>query len=164
MSGDQCRIITVVECRIVFSKYLSFAYFGEPIVVAFIIFYFAPFPPPLFLRPSNISENTEWSALWLITSHLRKMVPLPTYQTSVAINFGDQIDAARASNVPEIPFGANVTASPPVHVPEADANDISLVPVSRRAPSTAQECNNSCVSPLITQITLLSCPISSTPI
>ena len=38
-----------------------------------------PSPPPMFPRPSNISENPEWSSLWLIQPPLREMVPLPTY-------------------------------------------------------------------------------------
>ena len=70
-----------------------------------------PLPTPLFSRPSNISENPEWSPLWLATPPLRKMIPLPTYQVPATINFGANIDDARAINDPEIAYfsGSSMT-------------------------------------------------------
>ena len=88
------------------------------------------------------------------------MVPLPTYQVPISTNFGYFIDAARATNKPEISFGANVTTSQPVHVPEAGANDISLVSVSRLESSTIQEPDNSVVLALDTQTIFVSRPTS----
>ena len=58
------------------------------------------------------------------------MVPLPTYQVSVTLNSGDNVDDAQAINDPEIAFGANVAVLQPVHDPKDDAIDMSLVPVS----------------------------------
>ena len=61
-----------------------------------------PPPPPMFPRPSNISENPEWSSLWLVQPPLREMVPLPTYQTPVvSANSGANVDEAQAINNPE---------------------------------------------------------------
>ena len=47
-----------------------------------------PSPLPMFPRPSNISENPEWSPLWLVLPPLREIVPLPTYQLPVTADSG----------------------------------------------------------------------------
>ena len=61
-----------------------------------------PSPPPFFSRPSNISENPEWSSSWRILPPLREMVPLPTYQVPVvSASSGASVDDARAINDPE---------------------------------------------------------------
>ena len=57
-----------------------------------------PSPPPMFSRPSNISENPEWSSLWLVLPPLREMVPLPTYQLPVTVDSGAKADDAKAIN------------------------------------------------------------------
>ena len=101
-----------------------------------------PYQPPLFSRPSNILQNPEWSPSWLITPPLRKMVPLSTYQVPVTTNFSDYIDAARATNDPEVAFAVGIAASPTVTGPEADEIDMSLVPVLSREPSPNQESDN----------------------
>ena len=86
------------------------------------------------------------------------MVPLPTYQASITPNFSDYIDVVQATDEPETPFAVEVAALPTVIGLEADTNDMSLVPVSPRAPSPTQEPN---VLTANTQITLISCPVSS---
>ena len=109
-----------------------------------------PPPPPMFPRPSNISENPEWSPLWLVQPPLREMVPLPTYQMPVVpANSGANVDDAKAINDPESAFGANVTALQFVHDPNDDANDMPLVPVSRQELPPSQEFTESIVPPLI---------------
>ena len=60
-----------------------------------------PSPPPLFRRPSNISENPEWSHLWLITPPLRKMVPLPTYHVQVVSKLNGSTALIPSVNKPE---------------------------------------------------------------
>ena len=119
-----------------------------------------PPPPPSFFRPSNISENPEWSPLWLTLPPLREMVPLPTYQMPVTVSSGANVDDSQVINDPEIAFGANVAALQPVHDPKDDAIAMSLVPVSRQESSTSQESNNAIVSSIHTQITPMSCPFS----
>ena len=120
-----------------------------------------PPPPPMFPRPSNISENPEWSSSRLVLPPLREMVPLPTYQVSVTLNSGDNVDDAQAISDPESAFGANVAALQPVRDPKKDAIDIPLVPVSRQESSPTQESHNAIVPTPYTQITFVSCPISS---
>ena len=73
---------------------------------------------------------------------------MPKYQVPVATKLSDYIDDARATNEPEITFGAYVAASQSVNEPEVDAIDMSLVPVSRQEPSTYQESDNSIGSTL----------------
>ena len=116
-----------------------------------------PSPPTLFSRPSNISENPEWSPLWLTTPPLRKMCSLPTYQMPVAIILSDFLIAAQPVNQPE---GTFVAALQSVNKSESKAIDMSLVPVSRRAPSTAQESDTSFILTLDAQIILMSRPTS----
>ena len=89
------------------------------------------------------------------------MVPLPTYQVPVVTNSGANVGDAQAINDPENAFGANVAALQPVHDPKDDANDMSLVTISRQEPSPTQELNESIVPPLDTQITLIACPVSA---
>ena len=116
----------------------------------------------MFPRTSNISENPEWSPLWLTLPPLREMVPLPTYQVPVvSANSGANVDEAQALNNPEDAFGANVAALQPVYNPNDDANCVSLVPVSRQESSLVPEPIESIVPPLDTQITSVSCLASS---
>ena len=94
-----------------------------------------PSPPPFFSRPSNISENPEWSPLWLTTPPLRKMSPLPTYQMPVTIQLSDSLIVAQTVDQPESIFVVNVAVLQPVNESEVEAIDTSLVAVLCREPS-----------------------------
>ena len=89
------------------------------------------------------------------------MVPLPTYQMPVVpANSGANVDGVKATHDLEDAFGANVAALQPAYDPNDDANDVSLVTVSRQEPSPSQELVNLNALPLGTQITLDSCLMS----
>ena len=88
------------------------------------------------------------------------MVPLPTYQVLATPDFNNYVDLAQATNEPEIVFDADVAASQAVLEHEADAIDMPLVLVSRRAPSPIQESVNLIELTLKAPITLISCPFS----
>ena len=130
-----------------------------------------PSPPPLFRRPSNISENPEWSPLWL-TPPLRKMVPLPTYQMSV-ITESDAFEGSKSGlddsedGNPEpdasedSTVGMDIAASQPADEPDVDANDSSLAPFLCQEPSPVPIITNSIELSSDTQITFISRPIPS---
>ena len=99
--------------------------------------------------------------MWLILPPLREMVLLPTYQLPVTANSGANVDDARATNDPETAFGANVAALQPVHDPNDDANDMPLVPASCQESPKIQESSSLNTPSLDTQITSVSCLVSS---
>ena len=113
------------------------------------------------LFPLTIFRRTHRGRLYPFHSLLlTRCVPCRRIKGLVS-NCSDPIVAAQPANELDIVFIADATALQPVDEPEDDAeNDMSLIPVLRREPSTAQE-SDSPIDPALNAQTSLASPQES---